>query len=329
MIDRRKILKALAALPFASQGHAQKRLLLAILSPASRDAEVLKLVNEPFKQGLAKLGWDAGRNIEIAERFADRDEARLPALAAELVALGPYVIFTNTSAAATIVARTTQSIPIVVGPAGEMVLTALAGGSIARPTTNVTGFVLTAPVIDDKGITLLMEAVPSATRIGVLVNPNNPGQQLYPAALSGAFSVAGKTLVRIEAQGLADIDAALTKAATEHIEALFIGDDSHIAADPEVRQRVLRFTMSARIPVASSHLGFARDGALLVMGPSIPALAASAAGYVDKILRGATPRDLPVQLPSTFTIIVNLVTAKTLGVTLPPTILLRANEVIE
>ena len=329
MIGRRTLLSGFAVLPFAAAANAQKKPLLAILSPASRDAAVLKLVNEPFKEALAKLGWEAGRNIEIAERFADRDEARLPALAAELVALSPQVIFTNTSAAATIVSQATKSIPIVVGPAGEMVLTALAGGSIARPATNVTGFVLTAPAIDDKGITLLMEAVPSITRVGVLVNPNNPGQQLYPAALTGALSVAGKTLVRIESRGLGDIDAALARAAAERIEALFIGDDSHIAADPEVRRRVLAYAMAARIPVASSHLGYVRDGALLVMGPSIPALAANAAGYVDKILKGATPRDLPVQLPRDFTIIINLATAKTLGVTLPPTILLRANEVIE
>ena len=123
----------------------------------------------PFKQELTRLGWEPGRNIDIAERFADGDGSRLRALAEELVALKPRVLFTNTSQAATVAAEATRTIPIVVGPAGEVTLTTLAGGSIARPTTNVTGFVLTAPEIDDKCITLLMEIASSATRIGVLV----------------------------------------------------------------------------------------------------------------------------------------------------------------
>jgi putative ABC transport system substrate-binding protein len=306
----------------------QPRTLVAILSPARRDADVLKVVNEPFKQALAGLGWEPGRNIDIIERFADGDASRLPALAAELVSLKPRVLFTNTGHAATVAAEATTTIPIVVGPAGAVTLTALAGGSIARPTTNVTGFVLTAPELDDKCITLLMEAAPSAPRIGVLVNPDSPEQQSYPSALKDARSVAGKTLIRIDSRGRADIDAALAKAAADRIDALFVADDSHIAGDPEVRRRVLTFA-DARIPVASAHQNYARDGALIAMGPSIPVLAAAAASYVDRILRGATPAVLPVQLPTVFTMIVNLKTAKALGLTIPPTLITRADEVIE
>jgi putative tryptophan/tyrosine transport system substrate-binding protein len=319
---------AMLTLPLGARAQ-QPRPLLAILSPTRRDPAVLKNVNVPFKQELARLGWEPGRNIDIVERFADGDASRLPALAAELVALKPRVLFTNTSHAATVAAEATRTIPIVVGPAGEVILTALAGGSIARPTTNVTGFVLTAPEIDDKCIALLMEAAPSATRIGVLVNPDNPAQQRYPAALKDTNSVAGKTLMRIDSRGRIDIDAALVKAAAERINALFIADDSHLAGDPEVRRRVVAFAAEVRIPVASSHQNYAHDGALIVMGPSIPALAAAAAGYVDKILRGATPAELPVQLPAVYTVIINLRTAKALGLTIPPTILIRADEVIE
>ena len=243
-------------------------------------------------------------------RFADGDGTRLRALAEELVALKPRVLFTNTSQAATVAAEATRTIPIVVGPAGEVTLTTLAGGSIARPTTNVTGFVLTAPEIDDKCITLLMEIASSATRIGVLVNPDNSGQQRYPAVLKNARSAPGKILIRIESRGRVNIDAALAEAAAERIDALFVADDSHIAADPEVRRRVLSFAADAHIPVASSHQNYAHDGALIVMGPSISALAAAAAGYVDKILRGATIAELPVQLPAVFTVLVNLRAAK-------------------
>ena len=177
-----------AMVPLPLPVHAQQpRPLLAILSPAAENAQLQ--VDEPFKQALAKLGWEPGRNIDIVERFADGDESRLPALAAGLVSLKPRVLFTNTSYAATAAAEATRTIPIVVGPAGGVTLTALAGGSIARPTTNVPGFVLIAPEVDDKCITLLMEAAPSATRIGVLANPNNSSHQSYPSAFKDARSV--------------------------------------------------------------------------------------------------------------------------------------------
>jgi putative ABC transport system substrate-binding protein len=289
----------------------------------------MRNINRPFKEALKKLGYEPARNIDIVERFAEGDQSRLPALAAELVALRPQVLFTNTSYAATVLARATHTIPIVVGPAGESVLRELAGGSLARPTTNVTGFVLGNAEIDDKCITLLMEAAPGVARIGVLINPRNPGQQRYTAVLKGALSVRGKTLVRFESSGLADIDAALAKAAQQRIGALFVADDAHIAGDPQVRQRVLRFAAASGMAVASSHQNFANDGALLAMGASLPALAARAAGYVDKILKGARPADLPIELPTVLSVIVNLKTAKALGLTMPQTLLHRADEVIE
>lgn len=325
-MKRRSFLIGLAASSFAEA--AEQRPRLAILSPASRDAAVMKLVNEPFKKALEELGWVASRNIDIAERFADHDDSRLAALATELVALSPRVIFTNTNFAAAVAARATSTIPIVVGPAGEATLTELAGGSLARPAANVTGFVLTAPDIDSKALALLLEAKPAAKRVGVLINPRNPQQQSYPAPLIAAMGSTSVALIRLESGGLDDIDLALARAGAEGIDALLVADDSHIAANPRVRERLLRFA-ATRIPVASSHLDYARDGALLAMGPSIPALAAAAAGYVDKILKGARPYDLPIQLPTIFTTIVNLKTAKALGLTMPPSILLRADEVIE
>jgi putative ABC transport system substrate-binding protein len=250
-------------------------------------------------------------------------------LAAELVALQPQVLFTHTSNAAAAAARVTRSIPIVVGPAGEMMLRELAGGSLARPSTNVTGFVLGSAEIDDKCVMLLMEAVPAARRVGVLINPGNPGQQRYTAALKGSLAVPGKVLIRLESSGPADIDAAMAKAKAEHIAALFIADDALIAGDAVVRQRVLRFAAASGVAVASSHQNFARGGALLAMGPSLPDLAARAAGYVDRILKGAQPSDLPVQLPTVWSVIVNLKVAKALGLTIPPAILARADEVIQ
>jgi putative ABC transport system substrate-binding protein len=161
---RRKFLAGLGIAPIVTSAVAQPaRPLLVILSPVSPNNEVvMRSVNRPFKEALFKLGYEPGRNIDIAERFAEGDESRLPALAAELVALRPQVLFTHTSYAAVAAAHATRSIPIVVGPAGENTLRELAGGSLARPSTNVTGFVLGNAEMDDKCITLLMEAVPSA-----------------------------------------------------------------------------------------------------------------------------------------------------------------------
>jgi putative ABC transport system substrate-binding protein len=330
-MKRRRVLAGLGCAPIASAAAAQpQRPLLAILSPSSpRNEAAMRNVILPFKEALKKLGHEPGLNIDIVERYAEGDESRLPALASELVALQPKVLFTHTSNAALAAARATRTIPIVVGPAGETVLLELAGGSLARPNKNVTGFVLGSPQIDDKCTTLLMEAVPTARRVGVLINPRDPSQQRYPAALKGALAVPGKTLIRLESGGLADIDMALAKSRTERIGALFVANDAHLAGDPAARQRVLRFAAAAGMAVASSQQNYARDGALLAMGASLPALAARAASYVDKILKGARPSDLPVELPTLLSVIVNLKTARALGLTIPPAILARADEVIQ
>jgi len=333
-VRRRTCVSVIAAAPLAAAlvpASSRAALpLLAMLSPASPHSEqVMRNVNTPFKQALTKLGYETGRSIDIAERFAEGDEARLPALAADLVALRPRVLFTHTGNAAAIAARATRTIPIVVGPAGEATLLELAGGSLARPTTNVTGFALGSVGLDDKCVLLLMELVPAAQRVGVLVNPRNPNQQRYPAELKGALAVRGKTLVRLESGGLADIDAALANASAKRVGAIFVVDDALIAGNDEVRQRIVRFATAARMPIASSNQDFARDSALLSMGASIPALAASAAGYVDKILRGAHPADLPIQLPTVLSVIVNRKVARALGLTIPASLLVRADEVIE
>jgi putative tryptophan/tyrosine transport system substrate-binding protein len=326
---RREIVIGLAISPLMVPVHAQESVpLVGVLSPASQDGAEMSIVNQPFKRALADLGYTLGRNIEIVERFANGNERRLQPLATELVNLQPRVLFTNTNAGAVAVAAATRSIPIVVGPAGEVVLYELAGGSLARPRTNVTGVVLTSPEIDAKCLSLLIEIAPAVRRIGILVNPRNPGQREYPAALSRAGKL-DATLVRLEAGGLADIDIALAQALSENVDALFVADDPRIAVDLPVRQRVLRFATENRKPVISSHQNYARAGALFAMGPSIPALAARGAAYVDKILKGVRVEDLPIERPSTFITVVNVKTATALGLSIPVAILASADEVIE
>jgi putative tryptophan/tyrosine transport system substrate-binding protein len=326
---RREVVLGLAISSLMGPAHAQDGApLVGVLSPASQHGAESSMVNQPFKRALTDLGYVPGRNIELAERFADGDEGRLPALAAELVSMQPRVLFTNTNAGAVAAAAATRSIPIVVGPAGEFVLYELAGGSLARPRTNVTGVVLTSPEIDAKCLSLLIEIAPAVRRIGILVNPRNPGQRDYPAALGTAGKL-DATLIRLEAGGLVDIDSALARALTEKADALFVADDPRIAVDLPVRQRVLRFGMEHRKPVISSHQNYARDGALLAMGPSIPALAARGAAYVHKILKGTRVMDLPIERPSTFITVVNLKTARVLDLSIPAAVLASVNEVIE
>ena len=232
-MNRRDLLLGLSALALAGPAVGQQKWpLVAILSPSSRDPRARANVNQPFKEALAKLGYQHGHTIEIVERFAENDESRLPALAAELVALQPRVLFTNTSVAGAAAAHATRTIPIVVGPGGEHGLLELAGGSLARPATNVTGFVLTSPDIDNKGIAMLMEAVPSARRIGLLVNPRNPGMKDYPAPQEAALGRSGVTFVRVEAGGVKDVDTAFAKSSPSRLDALFVPDDSHLAGNP-------------------------------------------------------------------------------------------------
>jgi putative ABC transport system substrate-binding protein len=299
---------------------------LAILSPTWKAGGHSGLVYEPFTLALAELGWATGRNVEIVERFANDEHERLPALAAELVALSPDVIFTNTSTAAHAAAQATRTIPIVVGPAGESTFAELAG-NFARPIGNVTGLTLYSLGQDEKCLELLKEASPGAARVGVLVNPLNPNLRDAPTSLQSAAAALGLTLVRMEARDAGEIDTAFRGAIG--IQGLHVPDDANLAGRPTARRRIIELTSPNRLPVVSTHLGFAHDGALLALGTDIPALARRAADYVDKILRGAKPGDLPVERPTLVKLMVNLKIARALGLVLPPSLLLRADEVIE
>ena len=299
---------------------------LAILSPTSRTGGHSSLVYEPFMAALIGLGWDIGRNIDVVERFADDEQERLPALARELVALQPDVIFTNTASGAFAAAEATRTIPVVVGPAGENVFVELAG-NFARPTRNVTGMTLYSHGQDEKCLEMLKEAVPSLVRVGVLVNPLNPNLKDAPTSLRSAADGLGLTLIRMSARNADELDDAFS--AASGIQGVHVPDDSNLAGRPKARAKILELTSPKRMPVTSTHLGFVRDGALLALGTDIPALAGRAAGYVDKILRGAKVAELPVERPTHVKLGINMNAARVLGVILPASLLARADEVIE
>ncbi|HVS57241.1 MAG TPA: ABC transporter substrate-binding protein, partial [Casimicrobiaceae bacterium] len=256
------------------------------------------------------------------------DYKRLPALAAELVSLRPDVIYTYTGAGAEAAAKATTTIPIVAGPAGEEPLIRLAG-NLARPTGNVTGATLDSIEQDQKCLQLLKELAPRTSRVAILLDPDNPRWRGYPDVLSAAAAQLGVTLIRIDARGAVELPQAFTAIAASRVDAIFMVDDAALAGSGDVRKQVIEWALSRRLPIVSSSTRVAPEGGLVSMGTDISALARRAATYVDKILKGAKPADLPVERPSIFRLSVNLKTAKALGLTIPQSLLLRADEVIE
>jgi len=320
---------AAAALPWPSWGQgAAAWPRVGVLSPAG--AEILKRPDSSVANlvaGLGDLGHVDGRSVRLEFRFADQALDRLPALAAELVRQTPQIIYSHTNTAARAAARATTTIPIVVGPAGEELLLELAG-SLARPTGNVTGITLTNSQWDQKCLQLLKDIAPRTRKVAVVFNPDNPdaGQNLRGLALG--LGPLGLALVRVDARGAGDVPQAFAAAAAAGADAMFLTNDSVLAGTPLVRMRFIEAAAARRLPLVSSQYAVAADGGLLSMGTDIGALGRRAAWQVHRILGGAKPGDLPVERPSTFKLTLNLKTARALGLTVPQSLLLRADEVI-
>ena len=299
-------------------------------APTACDSGVLGYVAACMVDGLRALGDVGGRKVALETRYARGDLSRLPALAAELVALSPDVLYTYTTDGAEAAAKATATIPIVVGPAGEGAMTRLAG-SLARPTGNVTGQTLEAGIDeqDKKCLQLLKEIAPRTSRVVLILNPDNPGFIRNQNRLDPAAAQLGLTLIRVEVRGAADLPEAFAAITAARADAIFMGDDAALAGSAEVRQQISARALVRRLPVASSSGRFAADGALLSLGTDIPAVARRAAFQVHRILGGAKPADLPVERPTVFKLTLNRKTAAALGLTIPQALLLRADEVIQ
>ena len=286
--------------------------------------------------GLRALGDVGGRKVALEYRYAHGDASRLPALAAELVALRPDVLYTFTSVGADAAAKATTTIPIVVGPASELVMTRLAG-KLSRPTGNVTGQTIDTGSDEQsqKCLQLLKELAPRASRVAWIANPDNPSYNAGQIEMDAAAAQLGLTLLRIEARGAADLPqafaaiSAIAATTAGRADAIFMGNDAALAGASEVRRQVSAWALSRRLPLASSNASFAADGALLSLGTDVAAIARRAAFYVHRILGGAKPGDLPVERPTVFKLTLNLKAATALGITIPQALLLRADEVIQ
>jgi putative tryptophan/tyrosine transport system substrate-binding protein len=280
----------------------------------------------PFRQGLAEAGYVEGRNVAIEYRFAENEFDRLPGLAADLVRLRVAVIAAPGSAAAAVAAKTaTTAIPIVFGIPGDPVKLGLVA-SLNRPGGNATGFNVMNGEIGAKQIGLLHDLVPNAARFGVLLNPNSPDAEQVIADLRSAASAIGRPVEAFYAGVVRDIDPAFASMAEKRVDALLIGADPLFG-----NRRVQLAILAARhgVPVIHGDRAYAEAGGLMTYGSSNLERARMVGVYTGRVLGGEKPAEIPVMQATKFEFVINLSTAKALGLTVPPTLLALATEVIE
>jgi len=282
-------------------------------------------VLEAFRQGLRDLGWVEGQNIAIEYRSAEGRFDRLPDLAAELVRLKVDVIVAVPTPAALAAKNATGTVPIVgvslTEPVGIGLIT-----SLARPGGNVTGVSYSVGTdIFGKDLGLLKEVVPKVRRVAVLSNPDGPVQPLTISNVKAAARSLGLQLQLVEARGPGDFDGAFAAMTRERAGALLVVTDPVFIPH---RARLVGLAAKNRLPSIFTQRADVEAGGLLSYGPNFADMYRRAAAYVDKILKGAKPADLPVEQPTKFELVINLKTAKTLGLTIPPSLLARADEVI-
>jgi putative ABC transport system substrate-binding protein len=302
---------------------------LAVLSPGIPDDSAWP--THPLYsllRRLAELGYVEGQNVQYEFRFAHHEIERLPAMAAEIALGQPDVIYTWSSGGARAAAGATSTVPIVVAPAAEATMAALVP-DFATPSGNVTGLTTNSRQQQEKCLQLLKEVAPGATRIGLLLNPLNPLWQNYPDVLADAARSLDLALIRMEARGPADLDRAFAAATAQRIEAVFALSETTLVSSEEGLARIVELLNRQRLPAVSDETDFTPGGGLMSLGPDFSAIGRGAAEYIHRILQGAKVAELPVVLPSKFILAVNLETAQQLGITIPPAILLRADEVIE
>src|SRR5215475_768613 len=299
-----------------------RRALVAILSTASSTtAESWS----GFSQGLQELGYVEGQNIDIVYRYADGAQEPLPLLADELVRLKPDVIVTGSTNATLAVKQATATIPIV----SPLLTDPIGFGLVesqARPGGQVTGILTTLEGLTGKQLELLLELVPGATRIGMTLNTRNRTHTLYQREVKAAANALGVTLVPVEIRAANELNAAFQTFVRERVELVLMLGDALVMTE---RRQIADLATAARVPTMYAYREYAVAGGLISYGINMRESNRRAAAYVDKILKGSKPGDLPVEFPTKLEMVINLRTAKALGITIPPLVLARADEVIE
>jgi putative ABC transport system substrate-binding protein len=328
MVNRRAFLAAVAvlAVPAAARAQPEKRVSrVGYLVGGSAPPAPLRPA-EMMRQGLRELGWVEGESIVIEARFAEGRYDRLPALAADLVRRKVDLIAAVGAAAAKAATGATRTIPIVLISVGDPVGLGLVA-NLAQPGGNVTGLAFSVDVDTyGKGLELLKEAVPGVRRVAIVSNPANPYQ---PLAIENVRTVArslGVQLQLLDVKGPGEFDGAFAAMVRERAGALLVMTDPMFTGGGA---RLADLAFKHKLPSIHGVRENAQAGALMSYGPNFDVISRRAAIYVDKILRGAKPGDLPIEQPTKFELVVNLKTARRLGVTIPPSLLQRADQVLE
>jgi putative ABC transport system substrate-binding protein len=329
-MDRRTFLAgtgaALFATPFAAEAQQAAKIARIGLLPVNVAAN--PHLQEAFLRGLRDLGYVEGRNLVIEYRNAEGKLERFPALAAELVALKVDVIVAPSTPAALAAKQATRTIPIVFASVVDPVTTGLVT-SLARPGGNVTGLSFLSPELVGKCLELLKQAVPGVSRVAALWQPGGLPERTEKDFLKEAEVAAralGVRLQFVEARGPADVDRAFSDMTRARAGALTVLPYSMFLNE---RRRLVDLAAKNRLPAVYGGREFVDAGGLMAYGPDLADSWRRAATYVDKILKGAKPADLPIEQPTKFELVINLKTAKALGLTIPPSLLGRADEVIQ
>jgi putative tryptophan/tyrosine transport system substrate-binding protein len=327
------LLGGTAALPLAARAQQQpalptpeplsKRPLIGFLGTSAKT--VGGRYFEGFAQGLSDIGYVAGRNYVFEDRYANSDLARLPTLAEELVRLKPDVLVVTPTVAALAAKEATQSIPIV-----AVVITDPVGLGLvvseAHPGTNVTGILARVAGLPGKQVEIALDIIPGAAKIGALVNDIDPSGLIQRHELEAAAAKIGVTLVPIDIRDSQDIGPAFPIFVKQGASRVIVLGTAMLLA---MRRQIAAFGLATRMPTVGAFREQVEDGGLISYGTNLRESYRRAAYFVDRILKGTKPADLPVEFPTKVELMINLATAKALGVEVPPTLLARADEVIE
>jgi putative ABC transport system substrate-binding protein len=314
------------AWPFVAWAQQPAMPVIGILSLGSAEgnADTVAVI----RQGLSETGYVEGRNVAIEYRFADEHYDRLPVLAADLVRRRVAVIYTSGSILPALAAKAaTTTIPIVFSNGSDPVALGLVA-SLSRPWGNATGVSFNSTELTSKKLELLHELVPKASVVAMLVNPRNPNAESSIADTQAAAKVLGVKLLVVNAVSTPDLNAAFATIAQQRVDALVVGTDP-LFNGPRQQQQLITLAAVYAVPTMFSARDRVAAGGLISYGTEINAMLRQAGVYIGRILKGEKPADLPVMQPTKFELFINLKTAKALGLTVPESFLLRADEVIE
>jgi putative ABC transport system substrate-binding protein len=323
---RRDALLLLGAFPLASFAQPRaKPAKVGFLYFASQKSAIDSRRYPAFVRGMAELGYVEGKNLVIEARFADGKAERLPLLASELVRSGVDVIVAGGNAAINAAHQATKTLPIVIAQSPDPVVQGWAA-SLARPGGNITGLISLASEVELKMVEFMRSVVPGLARLAVLFNPSNRTHAARVAIIRDAAKTFAASIVAARAQTSGEIEHAFEAMARERAQALIVLGDTYFLSQA---RHIAALALKNRLPSTHTIGDYAEAGGLIAYGPDIPDNFRRAAGYVDKVLKGAKPAELPIEQPRRFELTINMKTARALGVAIPKTLQFQADKVIE